>query len=276
VIRFEHVTYSIGDREILSDVSFEVAKGTTRIVLGPSGIGKSTMLRLILGLVRPDRGDIMVDGQSVVKARPDQLNAIRQGIGMVFQDGALFDSLTVGENIGYWLFENSDASDDEIERIAREKLKLVGLDPNLIDASPDELSLGMQRRVAIARALASGEPHLILYDEPTTGLDPNSLELVTDAIVRLKEDLGMTSIVVTHQIPDALKVGTDFLFLFDRGVRFEGTADQLAHSADPDLVHFLDPFKKSLVTAVANFGPVARSGGLAPGNADSGERMPRV
>jgi len=269
LIRFEHVDYSIGGRLILEDVTFRVTRGTTKIVLGPSGIGKSTMLRLILGLVRPDRGDILVDGKSVVRAGPDELNRIRQAIGMVFQDGALFDSQTVGENIGYWLFENSDASDDEIERIAREKLALVGLSPALVDAMPDELSIGMQRRVAIARALASGQPHIILYDEPTTGLDPNSLELVTDAIVRLKEGLGMTSIVVTHQIPDALKVGTEFLFLFDRGVRFEGSAAALAHSADPDLVHFLDPFKKSLVTAVTNFGP----GGPGAGGIAS-ERIP--
>jgi len=124
------------------------------------------------------------------------------------------------------------------------------------DSMPDELSLGMQRRVAIARALASGTPKIILYDEPTTGLDPNSLELVTEVIVRLREELGMTSIVVTHQLPDALKVGTDFLFLYDRTVHFEGKARDLALSDDPDLAHFLDPFKKSLVSAVENFGLV--------------------
>jgi phospholipid/cholesterol/gamma-HCH transport system ATP-binding protein len=227
------------------------------------------MLRLILGLVRPDRGDILVDGKSVVHAGPDELNAIRQGIGMVFQDGALFDSQTVGENIGYWLFENSDASDEAVEAIAREKLALVGLSPDLVDAMPDELSIGMQRRVAIARALASGQPHIILYDEPTTGLDPNSLELVTDAIVRLKEELGMTSIVVTHQIPDALKVGTEFLFLFDRGVRFEGSAEALSRSSDPDLVHFLDPFKKSLAAAVTSFGSRSAGAGTGAGGAAS-------
>jgi phospholipid/cholesterol/gamma-HCH transport system ATP-binding protein len=271
MIRFDHVHYSIGGREILRDVTFEVRHGTTKIILGPSGIGKSTALRLILGLIRPDRGDITVDGQSVVRASHDLLNEIRQGIGMVFQDGALFDSLTVGENIGYWLFENSEASETEIERIAREKLRLVGLDPDLIDATPDELSLGMQRRVAIARALASGQPHIILYDEPTTGLDPNSLELVTDAIVRLRDDLGMTSIVVTHQIPDALKVGDEFLFLFDRGVHFEGSAAELAKSRDPDVVHFLDPFKKSLVTAVTGFGGPPGGGGAV-----AFERMPRA
>lgn len=261
MIRFDHVDYSIGGRLILSDLSFTVETGTTKIILGPSGIGKSTVLRLILGLVRPDRGEILVDGRNVVTAGRDELNTIRQNIGMVFQDGALFDSLTVGENVGYWRFENSEDNEDAIEAVAREKLALVGLDPDLVDSMPDELSIGMQRRVAIARALASGHPKIILYDEPTTGLDPNSLELVTDAILRLRDDLGMTAIVVTHQIPDALKVGSDYLFLFDKTVHFEGDARALATSHDPGLVSFLDPFKKSLGSAVENFG------GTAPGAA---------
>jgi phospholipid/cholesterol/gamma-HCH transport system ATP-binding protein len=256
MIRFEHVDFSIGGRQILRDVSFEVAKGTTKIILGPSGIGKSTTLRLILGLARPDRGRIFVDGQDVVQADREKLDAIRQDIGMVFQDGALFDSLTVGENVGYWRLENSNQSEDEIEA--------VGLDPDLVDAMPDELSIGMQRRVAIARALASGHPKIILYDEPTTGLDPNSLELVTAAIRRLRDELGMTAIVVTHQLPDALQVGTDYLFLFDKGVHFEGDARALAHSDDPELAAFLEPFKKSLARATDTFGdpvpgPAART-----------------
>jgi phospholipid/cholesterol/gamma-HCH transport system ATP-binding protein len=264
MIRFEHVDFSIGGRQILRDVSFEVAKGTTKIILGPSGIGKSTTLRLILGLARPDRGRIFVDGQDVVQADREKLDAIRQDIGMVFQDGALFDSLTVGENVGYWRLENSNQSEDEIEAVAREKLSLVGLDPDLVDAMPDELSIGMQRRVAIARALASGHPKIILYDEPTTGLDPNSLELVTAAIRRLRDELGMTAIVVTHQLPDALQVGTDYLFLFDKGVHFEGDARALAHSDDPELAAFLEPFKKSLARATDTFGdpvpgPAART-----------------
>ncbi len=259
MIRFDHVHYSIGGRKILEDVSFDVQKGTTKIILGPSGIGKSTALRLILGLVRPDSGDILIDGRSVVKADREELDKIRQEIGMVFQDGALFDSQTVGENVGYWRLENSDQTDDEIEAVVREKLTLVGLDPELIDSMPDELSIGMQRRVAIARALASGHPKIILYDEPTTGLDPNSLELVTDAILRLRNELGMTSIVVTHQLTDALKVGSDYLFLFDRGVQFEGDARALAASDDPKLRQFLDPFRKSLAEAAENFG-VGRAG----------------
>ena len=259
MIHFDHVHYSIGGRKILEDVTFEVKKGTTKIILGPSGIGKSTVLRLILGLVRPDSGDIRIDGESVVKADHEDLNRIRQDIGMVFQDGALFDSLTVGENVGYWRIENSEQSEAEIEAVVREKLALVGLDPELIDSMPDELSIGMQRRVAIARALASGHPRIILYDEPTTGLDPNSLELVTDAILCLRHDLGMTAIVVTHQLPDALKVGSDYLFLFDRGVQFEGDARALAASDDPKLRQFLDPFRKSLAEAAENFG-VVRAG----------------
>ena len=135
-------------------------------------------------------------------------------------------------------------------------IALIDLDHRII---PDELSIGMQRRVAIARALASGTPKVILYDEPTTGLDPNSLEMVTDVILRLREELGMTAIVVTHQLPDALKVGTDYLFLYDRTVHFEGGARDLALSEDEPLAHFLDPFKKSLVSAVENFGLAERT-----------------
>ena len=239
MIRFEHVDYSIGGRQILENVSFVVEKGTTKIILGPSGIGKSTALRLILGLVRPSRGDIFVDGQSVVHANGDELNRIRQRIGMVFQDGALFDSLTVGENIGYWLLENSHASLDEVEKIAREKLGLVGLDPGLIDSMPDELSLGMQRRVAIARALAAGQPKVILYDEPTTGLDPITANTINGLIRSLQSRLGITSIVVTHDIHSALAVSDRIAFLYEGGIRFHGTTAEAREAKEPLLRNFL-------------------------------------
>ena len=239
MIVFDRVTFNIGGRTILEDVSFEVPKGTTKIILGPSGIGKSTTLRLILGLVRPDRGDIRIDGESIVKASGDALNQIRQSIGMVFQDGALFDSLTVGENVGYWRLENSDESEDQIEAVAREKLKLVGLHPDLVDAMPDELSIGMQRRVAIARALASGHPKIILYDEPTTGLDPVTAGTINRLIRSMQERLHVTSVVVTHDIDSALYVGDRIAFLFEGRMLFVGTVDEAAKSPEPALRQFL-------------------------------------
>ncbi len=248
------MNYSIGGRVILENVSFTVSQGTTKVVMGPSGIGKSTILRLILGLIRPQSGDIYVQGKSVVHAGHDERNEIRRRIGMVFQNGALFDSLTVGENVGYSLIEHGHQSRAEVEPRVRTMLKRVGLDPDvLLDRLPDELSVGMQRRVAIARALASNDPQVMLYDEPTTGLDPISVEMITDIILRLREELHVSAIVVTHEIPHALKVGNQFLFLYDRRVAFEGTSQELAESDVPDLVRFLEPFKISLAQAFHSF-----------------------
>src|SRR5215470_7018125 len=208
VIVFDRVSYSIGGHSILENVSFTVSAGTTKVVMGPSGIGKSTILRLILGLIRPQSGDVIVLGKSVVNASSVQRDRIRQRIGMVFQNGALFDSLTVGENVGYSLIERGHVPLDEVESRAITMLARVGLDPDVvIDSLPDELSIGMQRRVAIARALAANDPQIMLYDEPTTGLDPISVEMITDIILRLRQEFRVSSIVVTHEIPHALKVG---------------------------------------------------------------------
>jgi len=253
-IVFDRVSYSIGGRPILENVSFSVSPGTTKVVMGPSGIGKSTILRLILGLIRPQSGDIFVLGKSIVRAHRGEQNEIRRRIGMVFQNGALFDSLTVGENVGYSLIEHGHLSLDEVEPRVRTMLQRVGLDADvLIDRLPDELSIGMQRRVAIARALASNDPQVMLYDEPTTGLDPISVEMITDIILRLRQELHVSGIVVTHEIPHALKVGNRFLFLYDRRVAFEGTSQELAESRDPDLVRFLEPFRVSLMQAFHSF-----------------------
>ena len=253
-IVFDRVNYSIGGRLILENVSFAVSQGTTKVVMGPSGIGKSTILRLILGLIRPQSGDIYVLGKSVVHAGHAEQNEIRRRIGMVFQNGALFDSLTVGENVGYSLIEHGHQSLEEAEPRVRTMLQRVGLDPDvLLDSLPDELSIGMQRRVAIARALASTDPQIMLYDEPTTGLDPISVEMITDIILRLRQEMHVSSIVVTHEIPHALKMGNRFLFLYDRRVAFEGTSQELAESDEPELVRFLLPFKVSLAQAFHSF-----------------------
>jgi phospholipid/cholesterol/gamma-HCH transport system ATP-binding protein len=253
-IVFDHVTFEIGGRTILDDVSFGVEAGCTKVVMGPSGIGKSTILRLILGLIRPQRGSVTVLGKDIARIDEEGRNALRRRIGMVFQNGALFDSLTVGENVGYSLIDHAHLKLSEVEERARYYLDLVGLDPDVVlDSLPDQLSVGMQRRVAIARALASNQPAIMLYDEPTTGLDPTSVETITDIILRLRQELKVTSIVVTHEIPHALKVANRFLFLYDRRIAFEGSSEELADSDVPELAQFLAPFKISLANAFHSF-----------------------
>ena len=175
-------------------------------------------------------------------------------MGMVFQQGALFDSMTVGENIAYTLLEDNHGDEGEIERVIRSYLSLVGLDPDLIDRMPDELSGGMQRRVAIARALAARDPNILLYDEPTTGLDPQSAERITDLIVQLRDKMGKTSIMVTHDIADAFKAGDGITLLDKGGVVFDGTAQELAAAQTPFIGEFLAPFRKSVSAATRNMG----------------------
>ncbi|MBI5837027.1 MAG: ATP-binding cassette domain-containing protein [Candidatus Eisenbacteria bacterium] len=255
MIEFRDVHFRYGPLKVLDGVSFTVRAGTTRVVMGPSGTGKSTVLKLIVGLLRPESGSILVDGVDVARAGRDEVNSVRRKIGMVFQEGALFDSLTVGENVGYSFLERSRKSLQEVESEVRRYLSLVGLDPDILDHLPDQLSIGMQRRVAIARALAACNPTHMLYDEPTTGLDPITLETITDVIVNLQTQLKITSVVVTHQIPDALKLGTSFLVLSDGKVAFDGDAEQLAGCEEPFVMSFLEPFKKTLRDAFHSLHP---------------------
>jgi len=248
VIEFRNVHFSIEGRPIVTDVSFNVPRGQTRVILGPSGSGKSTILRLLIGLWRPDSGSILVDGEDISQVSPERMREIRRRMGMVFQQGALFDSMTVGENIGYTLLEDKH-DEEEIEQSVQTYLTQVGLDPALRDRMPDELSGGMQRRVAIARALAARDPNIILYDEPTTGLDPQSAERITDLVLRLRDTMGKTSIMVTHDIADAFKVG-DRITVLDRGVVvFEGTPEELNVAKDPFIAEFLAPYRKAVAAA---------------------------
>ena len=266
MIEFRNVDFWIGEHRILSDVSFSVPRGQTKVILGPSGSGKSTVLRLLMGLWKPRSGAILVDGEDITRATQRRLRQIRKRMGIVFQQGALFDSMTVGENIGYTMLEDGRHGEDEVEGTVRSYLALVGLDTNLLDRMPDELSGGMQRRVAIARALASRDPDILLYDEPTTGLDPQSAERITDVIVRLRDTMGKTSIMVTHDIADAFKVGNRITLLDGGAVAFEGTAQDLTAADTPFIGEFLAPFRKAVAAAsqrVAARGPGA--GGPQPG-----------
>ena len=211
IIVFDRVNLAFDDKQILRDVSFTLQTGHTKIFLGASGAGKSTILRLILGLLKPDSGCIFVNGERVDNMHEDALMRVRADLGMVFQEGALFDSLTVRENVGYKLFEESDAPLDEVDARVKEVLGFVRLS-EFIDRMPSELSGGQRRRVAIARAMTA-KPRILLYDEPTTGLDPITSLTIDEEIIKLRDLEGVSSIVVTHQLRDAFFVAESAIAL---------------------------------------------------------------
>lgn len=257
---FEHVALAFDEHVVLRDVSFTVPKGSMRILLGASGSGKSLVLKLILGLLRPDSGRIYVNGHRVDEMRERDLLRLRADIGMLFQESALFDSLTVAENVGYRLSQESELPEDEVRSRVQEVLGFLGLAEHL-ERMPSQLSGGQRRRVAIARAMAS-RPNLLLLDDPTTGLDPIIASTVDDEIVKLRDLQQVTSIVATHQIRDAFYVAShqairehgeirilegthgeatraDFIVLHEGCIHFEGTGAELLASQDSYLKEFL-------------------------------------
>jgi phospholipid/cholesterol/gamma-HCH transport system ATP-binding protein len=261
VVLFDKVNLSFDEKVILRDVTFSVQQGHTKIFLGASGAGKSTILKLMLGLLKPDSGTIWVLGNRVDEMSEAQLMSVRNHMGMVFQEGALFDSLTVGENVGFKLYEDTSNPIDQVHARVQEVLGFVGLEQH-IDKLPSALSGGQRRRVAIARALVA-RPALLLYDEPTTGLDPMTCLSVDAEIVKLRDIERVTSILVTHQLRDAFYIATheaqrasngkvelreaaeqkveeaDFVMIREGRVAFEGSAADLRHSRDPYLQTFL-------------------------------------
>ena len=257
---FENVSLAFDDKVILDGISFDLLPGRMKIVLGASGAGKSTILRLILGLLKPDSGRIWVQGTRVDEMSEQELMAVRADLGMVFQEGALFDSLTVRENVGYRLYEQTRQPVEEVDQRVSEVLGFVGL-ADFGDRMPSELSGGQRRRVAIARAMTA-RPKILLYDEPTTGLDPITALTIDDEIIKLRDLEAVTSIVVTHQLRDAFHIAThravdaggevrfepaplddqqdtEFMMLRDGEVAFEGPAADLRASADQYLKSFL-------------------------------------
>jgi phospholipid/cholesterol/gamma-HCH transport system ATP-binding protein len=262
IVVFDRVSLSFDEKVILRSISFTLKTGHTKIFLGASGAGKSTILRLILGLLKPDSGTIFVNGERVDNMAEDQMMAVRADLGMVFQEGALFDSLSVRENVGYKLFEESNVPFDQANRRVEEVLGFVGL-REFIDRKPSELSGGQRRRVAIARAMAA-KPRILLYDEPTTGLDPITSVTIDDEIIKLRDLEGVSSIVVTHQLRDAFYIAehhaarvngshridrasheksdeAEFIMLKDGTISFEGNASELREAAriDPYIGSFL-------------------------------------
>jgi phospholipid/cholesterol/gamma-HCH transport system ATP-binding protein len=212
------VKYYSGDKPVLNGVSFRMFRGETRIIIGASGSGKSTILKLIMGLDKPDEGQIFVEGEDITGMSEEDLARVRQKIGMVFQESALFDSLTVRENVAYRLYEMG-ADDDEIDKKVRESLGFVGLE-EAIDKMPSELSGGMKRRVALARALIS-EPQIMLYDEPTAGLDPITSKKINELIIALRDIKDVTGVFVTHRMRDAFTLATEYAMNGDNQIRFQ-------------------------------------------------------
>ncbi|MCA1560316.1 MAG: ATP-binding cassette domain-containing protein [Acidobacteria bacterium] len=230
IIVFDRVHLAFDDKVILRDISFTLKTGHTKVFLGASGAGKSTILRLILGLLKPDAGQIFVNGERVDNMPEDKLLSVRGDLGMVFQEGALFDSLTVRENVGYKLFEESRTPIAQVDARVKEVLGFVDL-LEFINRMPSELSGGQRRRVAIARAMAA-KPRILLYDEPTTGLDPITALTVDEEIIKLRDLEGVSSIVVTHQLRDAFFIAEHTAVRTGPELRFEKASPQKADEAE--------------------------------------------
>jgi phospholipid/cholesterol/gamma-HCH transport system ATP-binding protein len=261
VVVFDHVQLAFDDKVVLRDVSFTVIKGHTKVILGASGSGKSTILKIIVGLLKADAGVVWVDGQRVDQLTEQEMMSVRSDLGMIFQEGALFDSLTVRENVGYKLYEETDMPLEEVDKRVEEVLGFIGLAEH-IDKMPSELSGGQRRRVAIARAMAF-KPSIMLYDEATTGLDPITATTVDEEMIKLRDLEDVSSIIVTHQLRDAFFVAehmarrdaqgkvhivpatpqkerqAEFIMLRDGVIIFEGDADTLRASQDAYIRDFL-------------------------------------
>jgi len=260
VVVVDNVSLAFDDKVVLKDVSFTLLPGHTKVILGASGSGKSTILKLVLGLWKPDGGSISVNGHRVDRMNELELMEMRADVGMVFQEGALFDSLTVAQNVGYKLYEESDMPGAQIDARVQEVLGFVGL-TEFIDRMPSELSGGQRRRVAIARAIAA-KPGILLYDEATTGLDPITAISVDEEMIKLRDLENVSSIIVTHQLRDAFFVATheavrrkdgydiapanaqkcdeaEFIMLKEGVISFEGSAAELRAAQDPYLKSFL-------------------------------------
>ena len=259
-IVFENVLFGFGEQRILDDVSFAVKPGETIVLMGGSGTGKSTILKLALGLLKPESGNLYIDGDNITSFTENKMMAVRKNIGMIFQEGALFDSLNVFENVGFRLFEQG-ATEQDVEHIVKQMLKFVNLE-NAIYKMPSELSGGMRRRVGIARALV-GKPKIILYDEPTAGLDPPTARTIIELAMKLRDLEGVSSIFVTHRIQDAQQLASEYVTIDEKGeivvrkdekgsssrtkfimlkqgkVVFSGSGKELWESPDPYIKNFL-------------------------------------
>jgi phospholipid/cholesterol/gamma-HCH transport system ATP-binding protein len=237
IIDFSHVSIAFDGRPVLEDVSFYVNRGQTLCILGRSGVGKSVALRLLMGFLTPDEGSIRVEGQEITGLDEEGLRAIRKRVTMVFQNGALFDSLSVRENVAFPLRERGDLTEEQVQELVSKLIGMVGAE-DVAEALPASLSTGRRRAVAIARALAA-QPEVVLYDEPTTMVDPIIARHLGDLIQRLKRQFGFTSIVVTHDMRFAERLADLVLFLHQGKVQYFGPLKDFLESSDPNIRQFL-------------------------------------
>lgn len=236
-IRFEGVSKSFGDKVVLRDISLDIPRGRTTVIIGPSGTGKSVLIKLLVGLLYPDSGTILVDGVDVVEANERQLLEVRKRIGMLFQDGALFDSMTVGDNIAFPLRRHTSRSEEEITAAVALRLEQVGL-AGIEDLMPSELSGGMRKRVSLARAIVM-EPDIVLFDEPNSGLDPITSDGIDALIGRMKDELGITFVVISHDIVGTFAVADRIAMLYNGSLVAHGTPDEVLHSRSDIVRRFL-------------------------------------
>jgi phospholipid/cholesterol/gamma-HCH transport system ATP-binding protein len=250
VVRDVHKSF--GQNQVLRGVNLDVKCGETMVVIGGSGTGKSVLLKCIIGLLRHDRGEIYVDGQEISRLREREWNALMSKFGMVFQRDALFDSITIWENVGFGLRRHTRLSDEEIKTKAIEKLKLVGLE-NVENRMPAEISGGMRKRVSLARAIAM-EPAIILYDEPTTGLDPIMAHVIDELMVRMRERLEVTSIVITHDMESAYRIADHVAMLYKGKIIEMGTPEEIRNSSNEIVRQFIRGEVEGPITRGADFG----------------------
>ena len=237
MILLREVHKSFGSNHVLRGVNLEVKRGESMVVIGGSGTGKSVLIKCVIGLLHHDRGEIYIDGQEISRLSEEEWNELRKKFGMLFQRDALFDSLTVWENVGFALRRHTNLSDEEIKNIAIEKLKLVGLQ-NVENLMPAELSGGMRKRVSLARAIAM-EPAILLYDEPTTGLDPIMANVINELIVTMREKLQVTSIAITHDMVSAYRIADRIAMLYQGKIIEVGTPEEIKSSPNEIVQQFI-------------------------------------
>src|SRR3984957_18836259 len=237
LIQLKNVTKSFGERKVLEEVNLHVYSGETLVIIGRSGVGKSTILKLMAGLATPDSGEVWIEGEEICHLKEDELNELRKKMGVVFQYAALFDSLTVFENIAFRLLRDFKMTRAQAIPVVREKLELVGLKDDLLDLKPSQLSGGMRKRVGLARAIAVN-PEIILYDEPTSGLDPVSSAAIDELILDMQKKLKVTSVVVTHDMQSAYRIANRIAMIYDGKIIGVGTPKEIENSDNPVIHQF--------------------------------------